>query len=232
MSDINTGTLDEVNGSFATLGWAKPFISRGTVTREVTWRRGDISRSTSVSGFRPLVATRAGVALKGALVVAVLVSVGSCGSPEPRGSAPGTDGTSAGCEIRDTTQQVADRFSALGKVVSTEWCAMDLTGGSSRVPGPSDIRMVGCFETTAADMQKILGGSGRTFQKAEPEDIPDPLSGSVGGKTEWVTSPEVNEEITGGLYTATFYFDRDSHKVLFDSVNPTRTADEGAVVGG
>ncbi|AVV42343.1 hypothetical protein C6376_13820 [Streptomyces sp. P3] len=176
--------------------------------------------------------TRAGVALRGALVVAAVVSVGSCGSPEQQGSAPGTDGASAGCEVRDTTQQVADRFSALGKVVSTEWCAMDLAGGSSRVPGPSDIRMVGYFETTAADMKEILGGSGRTFEKAQPEDIPDPLSGSVGGKTEWVTSPEVNEEITGGLYTATFYFDRNSHKVLFDSVNPTRTEDEGVVVGG
>jgi hypothetical protein len=178
------------------------------------------------------VATRAGAALKGALVLAAIVSVGSCGSSEPQGSAPETDGASAGCEIRDTTQQVADRFSGLGKVVSTEWCAMDLTGGSSRAPGPSDIRMVGYFETTAADMKEILGGPRRTFEKAEPEDIPDPLSGSVGGKTEWVTSPEVNEEITGGLYTATFYFDRDSNKVLFDSVNPTRTEDEGVVVGG
>ncbi|MGW0704918.1 RHS repeat-associated core domain-containing protein [Streptomyces sp. NPDC002643] len=50
MSDIASGTPDEVNGRFATLGWAKPFISRGTVTREVTWRRGDILGSTSVSG--------------------------------------------------------------------------------------------------------------------------------------------------------------------------------------
>jgi hypothetical protein len=50
MSDINTGTPDEVNGRFATREWAKPFISRGTVTREVTWRRGDILGSTPMSG--------------------------------------------------------------------------------------------------------------------------------------------------------------------------------------
>lgn len=49
-SDIASGTPDEVNGRFATLGWAKPFISRGTVTRSATWWRGDILGSTSVSG--------------------------------------------------------------------------------------------------------------------------------------------------------------------------------------
>ncbi|MDX3646280.1 hypothetical protein [Streptomyces sp. MB09-02B] len=179
-------------------------------------------------------ATRAGAARKGALVLAaivpVMVSVGSCGS-EPRGSAPGTDSASAGCEIRDTTQQVADRFSGLGEVVTTEWCAMDLVGGSSRVPGPSDIRMVGYFETTAEDMKAVLDAPGRTFEKAEPEGIPAALGGSTSGKTEWLTSTEANEEITAGLYTGTFYFDRASNKILFDAVNPTRADDEGAVVG-
>ncbi|MGW0841333.1 hypothetical protein ACWD26_14410 [Streptomyces sp. NPDC002787] len=201
MSDIETGTPDEVNGGFA-----------------VRWR--------------PLVGARPGAALKGALVVAAIVSVGSCGSPEPQESAPGTDSASEGCEVRDTTQQVADRFSKLGEVISTQWCAMDLTGGSSRAPGPSDIRMVGYFETSATDIKAILDGPERKFEQAEPEDIPEPLRGAINGKTEWVTSPEVDEEITGGLYTGTFSFDRDSHRVLFDTVNPARAEDEGAVAGG
>ncbi|MGW0704919.1 hypothetical protein ACWD4G_02900 [Streptomyces sp. NPDC002643] len=175
---------------------------------------------------------RTGAALKGALVAAAILSVGSCGSSEPQGSAPGTDSASAGCEIRDTTQQVADRFSALGEVITTEWCAMNLTTDPSRAPGPSDIRMVGYFETTAEAMKTVLDAPDRTFEKAQPEDIPDPLSGSVTGKTEWLTSPEVNEEITAGLYTATFYFDRASNRVLFDTINPRRTEDEGTVVGG
>lgn len=205
MNDIASETPDEVSGRFRTLGRADPLIARGA---------------------------RAGAALKGVLLLAAIVSVGSCGSSEPRGSAPGTDRASAGCGIRDTTQQVADRFSALGKVVTTEWCAMDLAGGSSRVPGPSDIRMVGYFETTAEDMKAVLDAPDRTFEKAEPEDIPDALGASTSEETEWLTSPEVNEEITAGLYTATFFFDRTSNKILFDAVNPTGTEDEGAVVGG
>ncbi|MFF6780331.1 hypothetical protein [Streptomyces sp. NPDC012510] len=178
------------------------------------------------------VTARAGAAFQGALAVAVIVSVGSCGSSEPRGSAPQADHGSAGCEVRDTTQQVADRFSGLGKVVSAEWCAIDLTGGSSRVPGPSDIRMVGCFETTATDMRRILDDRDREFERVETVDVPEPLRRCVGGPSEWVTSTEIDEEITGGLYTATFSFDRLSNRVLFDTVNPVRTQDEGVVVGG
>lgn len=212
MSDIGTGTPDETNDRFATLG----------LHVRVRWTAP--------------VGSRSGAALKGALAVAAIVSVGSCGHSGPRVSAPETDGMSAGCEVRDTTQQVADRFSGLGKVVSTEWCSMDLTGGSSRVPGPSDIRMVGYFETTAADMTRILDDQDREFVQVEPVDIPEPLSRSVsrsvGGESAWVTSTEIDEEITGGLYTAAFYFDRASNRVLFDSVNPARTQDEGVVVGG
>ncbi|WP_374213917.1 RHS repeat domain-containing protein [Streptomyces sp. A3M-1-3] len=50
MSDIATGTADSVNGRFAELGWAKPFLTSGTATRTVTWTRGDILGTSSVSG--------------------------------------------------------------------------------------------------------------------------------------------------------------------------------------
>ncbi|WP_157856184.1 hypothetical protein [Actinacidiphila yeochonensis] len=50
MRDIATGIPDDVNDCFATLGWAKPCMTRGTVTRTVTWTRGDIAGSSVVSG--------------------------------------------------------------------------------------------------------------------------------------------------------------------------------------
>ncbi|MEU1190093.1 hypothetical protein [Streptomyces sp. NPDC005859] len=49
MDDIATGTPDSVNGRFAELGWAKPFMTSGTVTRTVTWTRGQLLGTTSVS---------------------------------------------------------------------------------------------------------------------------------------------------------------------------------------
>ncbi|MFF7386889.1 hypothetical protein ACFZAE_00245 [Streptomyces scabiei] len=205
MNDIASETPDEVSGGSRAPGRAELLVARGP---------------------------RAGVAFRGALVLAAIVSVGSCGSPEPRGSSPGPDSAPGGCEIRDTTQQVADRFSALGRVVTAEWCAMDLSGGSSRVPGPTDIRMVGSFETTAEDMKAVLDAPGRTFEKDGPEDIPDALSASMPENHEWLTSSDVDEEITQGLYTAAFYFDPASNRILFDTVNPTRTDDEAVVAGG
>ena len=35
--DMNTGTSDEVNGRFSTLGWAKEFTSVGTIHKVISW---------------------------------------------------------------------------------------------------------------------------------------------------------------------------------------------------
>ncbi|MFE9484737.1 hypothetical protein ACFYNM_39930 [Streptomyces spororaveus] len=36
MKDIGSGALDSENGRFAELGWAKPFPTSGTATRDVS----------------------------------------------------------------------------------------------------------------------------------------------------------------------------------------------------
>ncbi|MER8102666.1 hypothetical protein [Kitasatospora sp. NPDC094016] len=38
--DIASGVSDNVNGRFATLGWAKPFTTRGGLEKTVTWTIG------------------------------------------------------------------------------------------------------------------------------------------------------------------------------------------------
>ncbi|WP_435058576.1 hypothetical protein [Streptomyces sp. bgisy060] len=50
MNDVKTGIEDAENGRWETLGWAKTFITRGTVTRTVTWTRGDILGPSKTSG--------------------------------------------------------------------------------------------------------------------------------------------------------------------------------------
>ncbi|MEU6344963.1 hypothetical protein ABZ883_28905 [Streptomyces sp. NPDC046977] len=111
-----------------------------------------------------------------------------------------------GCELRDTTRQITDRFSALGTVVRTQWCAIDLTGGSDRVPGPSDIRLVGYFDTTAADMQALLDHPGWTFRRSQPQDLPGPVARAAGTASvpSWTTSTDLETSITRDLYSAAF----------------------------
>ncbi|MFB6779024.1 hypothetical protein ACFCX0_16745 [Streptomyces sp. NPDC056352] len=47
--DFNKDMKDNENGRFATLGWAKPFMVNGPLTRVVTWKRGDVGSSTVVT---------------------------------------------------------------------------------------------------------------------------------------------------------------------------------------
>lgn len=49
-ADIATGLPDDQNGRFEVFGWAKSFYSRGTVTRTVTWKRGQADTTTQIGG--------------------------------------------------------------------------------------------------------------------------------------------------------------------------------------
>lgn len=46
--DVTSKGEDNVNGRFSKLDWAKPFMSYGSLTRDVTWSRG--SAGAKVSG--------------------------------------------------------------------------------------------------------------------------------------------------------------------------------------
>ena len=43
--DIATGTPDNENGRFEELGWARSFVTRGSIPVKVNWKRGDIEES-------------------------------------------------------------------------------------------------------------------------------------------------------------------------------------------
>lgn len=48
-ADIGSGTADDVNGRFTTVGLAKPFASHGTLTTTITWPVGEPPQSGGIS---------------------------------------------------------------------------------------------------------------------------------------------------------------------------------------
>jgi hypothetical protein len=46
MHDMKTGASDNENGRFEELGWAKSFITRGELVRDVSWSKGKYWNST------------------------------------------------------------------------------------------------------------------------------------------------------------------------------------------
>ncbi|MFJ5927913.1 ricin-type beta-trefoil lectin domain protein [Kitasatospora sp. NPDC092948] len=48
MHDIASNTPDDVNGRFATLGWAKPFMTFGQVTLDMSWTRGQVGSTLAM----------------------------------------------------------------------------------------------------------------------------------------------------------------------------------------
>ncbi|MET8360872.1 RHS repeat-associated core domain-containing protein [Micromonospora sp. NPDC005171] len=48
--DVRSGLSDDDNGRFATLGWAKPFLTQGSLTRTVTWVPGGSPSDSTITG--------------------------------------------------------------------------------------------------------------------------------------------------------------------------------------
>ncbi|MEU1619687.1 hypothetical protein ABZ479_20605 [Streptomyces sp. NPDC005722] len=172
----------------------------------------------------------------GVLSVAALLLTVACTPNAPARAQEASENgkPAARCELRDTTQQITDRFSKLGTVVRTRWCAVNLSGGSGRVPGPTDFRLVGYFDTTAADMEALLDHPYWTFEHSRPKSIPGPVAQAAGtaSVSSWMTSTDLEATVTRDLYTATFYLDEESHRIVFDTVNPINPKDKVVIVKG
>jgi RHS repeat-associated protein len=61
--DLNTGLPDNANGRFTVLGWGKPFIVYGEVTKKVTWTKGSVDGSSKIQdiGRGPRKTRRVGI---------------------------------------------------------------------------------------------------------------------------------------------------------------------------
>lgn len=149
----------------------------------------------------------------GALVMAVLLV--SCGTSDETGSGK------FACAVEREVEPVAGVLTSFGEIASTSWCLIAPPEGESRVPGPTDQRLVGVL--AGADdhvVRDILSDTGREFAVATPEEIPAEISKLLPKNADWVESQAFNAEATGSLYEGRFYFDRKSNRVLFDCSNP------------
>ncbi|MFE0645731.1 hypothetical protein ACFW2Y_29585 [Streptomyces sp. NPDC058877] len=168
-----------------------------------------------------------------ALTVLLTASCGATKAADGAGAEPGASRASSAepagtCELSGSTEQITARFSMLGKVVSTQWCAIDLTQDSGRVPGPSDIRLVGYFDITAADMKALVSRTDWTFTRAPLPltELPAPVVQAAGATSSstsvWVTSAELEKTVTREVYSGSFYIEEKANRIVFDTVNPVR----------
>ncbi|WP_175411520.1 hypothetical protein [Streptomyces sp. TRM64462] len=184
---------------------------------------------------RTVSAVRTMPAVPAVLAALTVLLTASCGADTKAADGAGTDTRAGGaasgkpagtCELSGSTEQITARFSMLGEVVSTQWCAIDLTQDSGRVPGPSDIRLVGYFDTTAADMKALLGRSDWTFKQVPLPELPEPVVRAAGvtssSTSAWVTSAELEKTVTREVYSGSFYVDEKANRIVFDTVNPVK----------
>ncbi|MFE5023485.1 hypothetical protein ACFRAO_09260 [Streptomyces sp. NPDC056656] len=224
-ADIASGSPDSENGRLAVLGWAHPYLSRGTVTRNVTWTLGQAGSTTmAVDSGHDRHGRWAGASWM--LVVAAAASVialTGCGS----GAATSADTSRAAASdskdgaLRHDRQPVADRFPELGDFTSVVW-ASDVLGQDSRgAPGPSDVRMSGVVRLTAAQSEDLRK---RYAWHSTPErpDVVEHLASHVPQAGEWKDSDDFTEAVTGGRYSASFSVDFGRGVAVFEAVNPER----------
>ncbi|MEV5972829.1 hypothetical protein [Streptomyces sp. NPDC051921] len=155
-----------------------------------------------------------------ATLLAVL-TVTSCGGAAGREDSAG--GGDRACEVRQETDQITSRFPSFGPLESTSWCGMSRDTSGDRVPGPTDVRLVGLLDAVDDEaVRKDLGDPVLRFEPATPTHLPAEIRKLLPAGAEWMTSEQVNKRITEDLYLGTFYYDRRSGQVLFDCSNPRR----------
>lgn len=148
----------------------------------------------------------------------------SCAAPSGAG-ADGPPRASASpaekkCDVRTEPEPIRKRFLQLGEPRRTRWCAIVLGVENSRVPGPTDVRMVAVVEVTPDALKRILVYG--TFAPAVPENVPPALVDAVPELRDarWTASEAFDASVTREAYTGTFYVDRAKRLVLVDAVNP------------
>ncbi|MFJ9741918.1 hypothetical protein [Streptomyces sp. NPDC101166] len=220
MTDVATGTPDSVNGRFAELGWAAVphFRDRDEdchVDEErYPWQHLDFRRRRAMRLHRHLTRT-----LPVSLVTALTLT--SCGSETQATDSPPRRLVGE-CTVRQEIDQVTARFPAFKELESTSWCGIT-PKSESRVPGPTDVRLVGVLNSVDdAAVRKHVEDPALSFKPLAPQDVPSEIEKALPEGAQWMASEQFDKLITGDLYSGTFYIDEKSAQVLFDCMNPIR----------
>ncbi len=161
------------------------------------------------------------------LVATAVVCAASC-SPSgsgrtaaQAGSREGGEGTGARCVVRSDPAPITRRFPLFGTPRRAHWCGVLVNGGGGdRVPGPSDVRMVGVVELTAPAFAKVEAGMGAHPAAGSPGTLPAEVVRFLPDHATWLRSPRLDRSISRGLYTASFLVDRARRAVVLDCVDP------------
>ena len=159
----------------------------------------------------------AGPRRRGALALGLATVLTACTS-----TAKSTDSTG----VRTDPEPLERRFVTLGRLSDAHWLGVAL-GTDSRVPGPTDVRLVGFAQLRAGGVASIAGASQRGFQPATPSGVPEKLVQFTPRNARWVRSESFDRQVTGETYSGAFYLDPGADWVYFDTTNPSTVSSLG-----
>lgn len=145
----------------------------------------------------------------------------SCGSRTQATDSP-SGGLDGECTVRQEIDQVTARFPVFKELESTSWCGI-MPKNDSRVPGPTDVRLVGVLNSVDdGAVRKHVEDPALSFTPIAPQDVPPEIAKALPAGAQWMASEQFDKLITGELYSGAFYIDKKSAQVLFDCMNPIR----------
>ncbi|MGW0284730.1 hypothetical protein ACWDXT_16645 [Streptomyces sp. NPDC003236] len=150
----------------------------------------------------------------GLAVSASLAPLTSCASPGDGGDERGR------CSVRTDPAPIEKRFPAFGTPERTHWCGVVLNAGDERVPGPTDVRLVGVVRLAPAAFARVVGDLGENPVAEAPRGLPDEIADLLPGEARWQRSDRLDRAVTQGRYTGSFHVDTAHRTVLVDCVDP------------
>jgi len=150
----------------------------------------------------------------GLVVLASLAPLTSCASPDDGGDGQGR------CSVRSDPAPIEKRFPVLGTPERAHWCGVVLNAGDGRVPGPTDVRLVGVVELAPEAFARIVEDLGENPVAEAPKGLPDEIVKFFPGQARWRRSDRLDRSITQERYTGSFHVDTAHRAVLVDCVDP------------
>ncbi|WP_406729700.1 hypothetical protein WJ438_15570 [Streptomyces sp. GD-15H] len=162
------------------------------------------------------------VSLLAALVLAALTLSGCGRGPDSADAGPGRETRapqSADPGVRQDRQPVRTHFPELGDFSSVIWKEEILGKDTSRVPGPSDVRVSGVVRLADADVARLKDDYAWRHEPSTPVVLSD-IRPHVPAGTHWQTSEDFTAAVTQEHYSGAFHADFEQRIVVFDAINP------------
>ncbi|SHI25890.1 hypothetical protein SAMN05444521_6345 [Streptomyces sp. 3214.6] len=158
------------------------------------------------------------------MALLIAASTGACGARQTASEVNGSSGPE--CLVRKETAQIVNRFDEFGRIASASWCGVVLNSGKSRLPAPSDVRLVGILTPQEADVVRAISSDPAfDFRNASLPSLPVKIKQLLPPGAKWIASDNFNSKVTQGEYVGSFYFDSAASRILFDCLSPPVKSD-------